>query len=458
MEQLEMDFELVRDPEAHLGPQRYRFSKDALIVDYNGRQLLFGLWNRLHGLWCVDQAGGHVEESVPRWRPLNDQGVWSLSPDAPNSRAGVVAGPEKGVLRHEANAAFVAYFDAVPKRVRRLVGGLANNQWLALDLIWQVPEFATFLDDEVHEGRIQYIFACCALAGAETMSRSDRRDFAKAMMGTRRREFLTQLSGVKCTKASVRSLYKLGHDAHSADCYRAFLSASENSDAAKVFAHAPRIKPTAIENWLELPEPAQLPNLLKLLIAEPEIAEGMSEICGQFPTDAPAIWQRMTQSLSEVRTAFDLDEWCASWEERLLDEVEFPKPPFEGGNLLRPLSCARDMRREAREMRNCLDDLVGSVLWGRAYFYHWGGPMPATVMLEPDPECGWYVSRVLGAENASVPDREVQCVIRLTDELLCLPSGNEPTSCNQVSSYPSKEEKVLCIPAKIAKSSQIQVS
>ncbi|MBT4700622.1 MAG: hypothetical protein HOB79_06055 [Rhodospirillaceae bacterium] len=219
MEQLEMHFDPAHGTKSLVAPKRYHFTKDALVVDYDGWQLLFGLWNRVHGFWRVDEAHGLTEEALPYcWRPLNEQGVWSLSPDSPNSHAGFGPALGKCTVGYEANAAFVAYFDGIPKRIRRLVGGLEDYQWLALDLIWQVPEFATFLDDEIHENRIQYFFACCALSGIVKKSRAARREFAKSIMATRRPEFLTQMSGINCTKSVLRTLSKLGKKVHSPAC------------------------------------------------------------------------------------------------------------------------------------------------------------------------------------------------------------------------------------------------
>jgi hypothetical protein len=444
MEQIEMEFDPSLGPKSLVGPQRYRFTRDALVVDFEGRQLLFGLWNRLHGFWRVDRTSGQVEEALPHWwRPLNEQGVWSLSPDAPNSRVGFVPKPGKSPLRYEANAAFVAYFDGIPKRIRRLVGGLEDFQWLALDLIWQVPEFAAFLDDEIHEKRIQYFFACCALAGVVRMPRTERWKFAKSIMATRRPEFLTRLSGIKCTKSTIRILYKLGTKAQGANCYQFLLRAAHEPAAAKVFAHAPRIKPAGIEAWLELPEPARLPNLLGFIIAEPDIFEDLGEIARQIPKDMPAIWDRMEQSLSTVCAASDIAEWCEKWEERILDEVDFPKAPFAGCEQLRPLNSGQEMRREAREMHNCLVDMISTVLRGRAYFYHWDGPLPSTVMLEPCSGGGWYVSEILGRDNAVIAGQSVRRITRLIEQRLRMPSPNtqSPNQLAQEALFPCKPIK-----------------
>jgi hypothetical protein len=76
MEQLEIDFDPAQGPKSPLGQQRYRFTRDALVVDYDGRQLLFGLWNRLHGLWRRYE-GGNAEEVVPhRAAPFLSVGLY----------------------------------------------------------------------------------------------------------------------------------------------------------------------------------------------------------------------------------------------------------------------------------------------------------------------------------------------------------------------------------------------
>jgi len=443
MEQIEMAFDEVLDFMPPPGPRRYHFDKNALVIDFSDRKLLFGLWDRLHGFWSVDANGRQVEEKVPYWRPLNDQGVWSLDDDAPCQDASVLPGSGQQNLRREANAAFVAYFDSVPKGVRRLVGGLEGNQWLTLDLIWQVPEFATFLDDEIHEGRIQYIFACCSLADAENMSRADRREFATSMMRTKRPDFLSRLSGVNCSKSSVRTLYKLGQSPCSSASYSAVLAASRMPGPSKVFAHTARIKPRGIEDWLSLPAPVRLPNVLRVIIEDPDVSYIIDELLLRIPILPPEMLRRMGQSLSKVRTPRETLEWCVRWEERVLKQAIFPKPPLEECGPLRPLTNAEDMRREGREMRNCLGDLIHAVLLDQTYFYHWDGPLPATVMLETCSESGWYVRRILGPDNDVVSDRLVREITRHVNQQLGAPFPNIDTS-----KQPEQEVLFSCLSSK----------
>ena len=62
----------------HAGPRRYRFEKNALVIDFSDRKLLFGLWDRLHGFWSVDANGRQVEEKVALLLYVGfDRSLWS---------------------------------------------------------------------------------------------------------------------------------------------------------------------------------------------------------------------------------------------------------------------------------------------------------------------------------------------------------------------------------------------
>jgi hypothetical protein len=69
-------------------------------------------------------------------------------------------------------------------------------------------------------------------------------------------------------------------------------------------------------------------------------------------------------------------------------------------------------------MRNCLDDLIGDALWGRAYFYHWGGPQSATVMLETCSERDWRVGQILGPGNEKIDVGLVRHITYLVEQRL----------------------------------------
>ncbi len=162
---------------------------------------------------------------------------------------------------------------------------------------------------------------------------------------------------------------------------------------------------------------------VRILWREPSSAETLGELLRKEPGSALRVlgglldgagpeWRRRTlDSLKRVRTLDDLLSWGERWEHRLTEAVSFPSPPIEACEHLAPLSTAGAMRREAREMRNCLDAMVSDVLEGSTYFFHWDGGEPATVMLERDPGIGWRFHEALGFDNQPV-GRETVLYIR----------------------------------------------
>ena len=417
MKQLEFSLSSPSGHRSKVAARRYRFTKDALVEELGDTRTVYGLWHRLFGCWRVNVETGACREILPTRKVLRPNGVW-IDPVAV-SLAGTGAGLDchSGRQRFETNAAFAGFFSDIPQRYRTLVGCLGRHQWLALDLIWQYPEFARFLDQELFEDSRQYVFACFALARADLLSRGPRKAFVKSMMHRRRAEYLSEVAGVPCTRSAVRVLCKLGTTPHPARVYRAVLEALNNRNAAKALAHVDELAPAAIEALVGLPELLLAPNVIQILRREPASARILSRLLdpdsgsplrllGELVARAGPEWRRRTlQSLKRVRSFDDLLAWSERWEGRLTEAVRFPRPPVAAGRHLVPLSSAEAMRREALEMRNCLDALVPSVLEGSAYFFHWDGGEPATVMLERDPAAGWQFHKVLGFDNQPVDDK-----------------------------------------------------
>ena len=66
---------------------------------------------------------------------------------------------------------------------------------------------------------------------------------------------------------------------------------------------------------------------------------------------------------------------------QLLSKEPFPQPPIPGNQRLVPLCSAAEMRRETREMRNCLHKMIEEVFAGQVYFFSWKGAQWATVLV-----------------------------------------------------------------------------
>ena len=193
---------------------RYRFAKDGLVEELGNTRYVYGLWHRLFGCWQVNTETGASREIIPTWEILHSNGIWADPVEVRFPEDNVRAERFSEKWRFEANAAFAGFFSDIPQRFRCVVGSLGCHQWLALDLIWQCPEFARFLDQELFEASEQYVFACFALAKAQRLPRSGRMSFARSLMHRKRYEFLSEITGIRCTKATLRVLNKLGSAPH----------------------------------------------------------------------------------------------------------------------------------------------------------------------------------------------------------------------------------------------------
>ena len=384
---------------------RYRFTNQGLVEDITDRRRVYGDWNRLFGCWEVDLESNASRELVPDWPVLGDNGVWLPQEKSlrwmSDFRRYISRHPK---WRYEANIAFAAYFSAIPTRIRSLVAPLGRYQWVALDLIWQEPNFARFLDDEIHRGNAQYLFACLALGNVVGLGRTDRRAFAEAMMGEKRHVFLGKLTGRACRLGVLRVLAKLGTEPFPPRYYEDLLCFMRIPRAAKLLFHMRDIGPAQMKALDELPGDVLYPRLLTILDDERLVESFTCMLRGILLELSEKEWPRVVESLRHVRTLQDLQKWGSRWERRLARAAPLPPPPIPGDDRLRPLTTLHALRREALAMRNCLHTLEDEVLAGETYYYHWAGSEPATVMMEHVPGLGWVLAEALGADNEELGD------------------------------------------------------
>jgi hypothetical protein len=416
MVQLELDLASGQDNRAPTVACTYRFTRDALVEELPDTRVVYGLWDKLFGCWVINSRTTAFREVIPTWRPLNLNGVWRDQSEVRASDDKSFPSALSPRWRYEANAAFAGLFSGIPQRIRSVVGSLDYFQWLALDLIWQHPPFARFLDEEIFNDTQQFVFACFVLAKAEKLPRRRRRDLAERMMTCKRTDLLSEFSGTTCTRATLRAINKLGETPCEKHVYRAIIEFMANEETAKAFSHAEKIDPCAIDVLNTLDHGFLLPNVVRIFLSEPAMVaafqaaigdngySGILAVCDLFP-EAPASCQRRAiDSLARVRTFGEFMAWGDKWEERLVEIVRFPIPPIGRRQGLIPLSSPAAMRTAAREMQNCLGDMIPDVLSREVFFYHWNGPEPATVMLDQDPEEGWQFSEALGFDNEPLAD------------------------------------------------------
>ena len=418
MRQLELNLGSAEDIRGPSEPWKFHFTRVSLVENVGNTQYIYGLWNKLYGCWKIDKVNNTSKEFIPTWKMFDDNGIW-LS-QAETRRVENISTRKSPASRwlYEADAAFARLFSEIPRQIRSVVTPMGRYQGLALDLIWHEPELAPFIDEEFHSGTEQYVFACLALSGAEHWTRSERKKLAGKILKTKRPELISELSGLPCDRSALNNLQKLTSPPEGPGIYKAILHLMGNPVSAKVLCHTTEIRPRLATSLLEMPVGFQssilAPYMLRALLedsAELESLEGWLSFSGRRQLQAilsmlenisKTTICRVLDSLDGIRTIDDIIDWTSRWSSRLMAKYKFPPPPFpQTGNLV-PLTSVDDMIKESREMNNCLDTLIGSVLEGHTYFYSWNGPERATVMLGIVPDFGWMPSEALGLSNRPV--------------------------------------------------------
>ncbi|MDX9862160.1 MAG: hypothetical protein RBS99_14715 [Rhodospirillales bacterium] len=390
------------DVPASSAPSSGRFTEQGLVVEKGGVRRVYGFWSTMFGCWETDLVTGRTREIIPNdvLPSERDIQVCGDSERLDRVRARTSRGCRKSGF--EARIAMAAFLADVPVEIRQLTGSFGPLRWLALDLIWQVPGFADFLETETAQGHRPYVHACLALANASALSRAGRCRLGRAIMTAKRADLLAQLSGCAWPTSAVAALYKLEAGDLEASAYRNLARAMTVPSAAKVLSHVRNIDAGLPGLLLRLPNVLHLPGLFRLcgngMASWTLMARVFDVMKVQRSVDRPGC----LQALVAVHEPGEFEAWRWRWRSIALDRQPFPPPPFAGDDLLRPIADNEDLRREGRCMGNCVAELAGSVLDGEAYFYHWAGKDPATVMLENDEERGWILGEALGLFNQAL--------------------------------------------------------
>jgi len=390
---------------------RYRVARDGLVEDLGETRIVYGFWERLFGCWRVDPETGRGVEMLPMLPILGARGACAVPVDGTgHPLLGDGAGLDP-LARRRTVVALASYFATVPARPRRLVAPMGRYQWAALDLIWQLPGFAQFLDGELVRDHGQFVFACLALAGVERLKRRARRRLGAAMMRVRRHRLLGGLAGARPSRAIGAALARLGDGPCPAAVYARLVGACAQPAAVKALGHLNRLGAAEIAVLCALPQGARRPRLIEVLAGLPDplaLAEGVAGLIEKLP---PPWDGRAIQALARVANAAALARWLDRWDRRRERLLPFPPPPIAAAAGLEPIASGDALRAEGRRMGNCLGTLVGAVLDGAAYFYRWTGPTPADVMIERDERGQWRLAAALAANNHPL-DRHTHAYLR----------------------------------------------
>lgn len=177
-----------RNTEDSKGPPslwEYNLSSVSLVEQLGNTHFVYGMWGKLYGFWEVDPSNNTSREFVPTWRLFDDNGIWLSQAETRNLGNTCLMSTLASEWLFEADAAFAALFSDIPRQIRSLVAPMGKYQGIALDLIWQVPELAPFIDELFHNGTEQQFLSCLAFSKAELKSRAERKDLAIRIMKTK---------------------------------------------------------------------------------------------------------------------------------------------------------------------------------------------------------------------------------------------------------------------------------
>jgi len=198
----------------------YRATREGLLESFGSGYVLYGRWDRLFGCWVKNNSRKAIE-IYPDWPILSENGL---------------ARPAKQIsaLSHipqlkshnlpigaKANISFAQYFYRIPKIVCTTVGRLPSHQWAMLDMASQDSGFTWFMLEESQYERQGFMTACYSLATIKCpLTRRERNKFAHEITSTKRRDFLSKVSGIACENRHVRFLEKLDFAAPGVDVRR----------------------------------------------------------------------------------------------------------------------------------------------------------------------------------------------------------------------------------------------
>jgi len=94
-----------------------------------------------------------------------------------------------------------------------------------------------------------------------------------------------------------------------------------------------------------------------------------------------------------------------------LGSVVFPDPPVAGAGGIVPITDARDLLREGREMHHCVGSYAPDVAAGRVFVYRVLAPARATVALGATP-AGWHIRQMKGPANERASPAAARAVRR----------------------------------------------
>jgi len=433
-----MPLDLPDDREARTAVKwRYQYSPENLVEEVEGLRYVYGSWDHLFGCWQIKEEGRTAREVIPHWRFMDRGGVWKTCEVSFRMRFPKMKVRRSPKWHRQERAAFIAYLSSIPRSIRSLVAPFGQYSWLLLDMIWQVPEFAKFLDQEIRANYGQFVVAVLVLSGASRLSRSRRKDLAGEIMSAKRKKLINSLISVSEGGRVLKVLKRLGDTYYEPEFYFELASVMNCPKRSHLLSHEKSPKWEFVFGLKRLPDELLAPPMIRVLGARRlQSYRQLRNLINLLEVAPTTVRSRIVDAIRNVGTSEEARRMVKRWEERLSEFISFPEPPLRPHNQLKPLSSPDAMREEAHSMQNCLSELVGDVVSGGVFYYHWEGPEPATVRIRnTNPKGGgqWIFADAAGGKNVRLSDKLVTYLRSLIDNL-----GVERSSMFETSPKPVK--------------------
>ena len=190
-------------------PWRYQYSDKSLVEEVHDTRYIYGNWDHLFGCWKQETNSKQPTEIIPHWLLIDENGVWVQSDEAFQLKFPKIGARQSTKWKHQERAAFIAYISSIPRSIRSLVAPFGQYSWILLDMIWQMPKFKKFLDQEIRINHGQYIVAVLALAKVRDITRGARRQIALDIMQTKRKLVIDSLVTSSKTSMFIKFLPKV---------------------------------------------------------------------------------------------------------------------------------------------------------------------------------------------------------------------------------------------------------
>ncbi len=353
--------------------------------------------------------------------------------------------PENEFSDHQDYVEYKKFIYSIPKRFHTLIVNLNQYQYLALEALYYIEDFESFLKQEIKNQSMNYIIAVWVLSNAKNQPLEKRIEITKEAMYSSRRKVISSLIELPCKKTLLKMINNFDIEDIDCELISALYYFSCNEKLYTAFTKSRKLKKKNILiAYYELPDWLTLPKIVKAVNQIPEYINSLNSV---FP---PMVLQARKEKRKEILASLkyvssyrNLEHRLAALTQKFIFEKEFPVPPFKGSKNLEAIDTGIKLKREGLQMHNCVAGYVEEVLKNRSYFYHWddGSGEPATIQLSPDGNEFWFLEEALGFDNEELTE---ETLFKIKKELVhIMPDQKLPIeTCHIAGTFYYEADKV----------------